>query len=73
MNEITREERQQLVQAAKDFRMTLVGLRDYNEAIITQGGVSVREINPSTMESKKIAGLVLRGRSAGSGRGHRRI
>ena len=61
MNEITREERHQLVQAVKDFCITLVGLRDYKEAIITQGGVSVREVNPSTMESKKTAGLYFAG------------
>ncbi len=61
VNEITREERHQLVQAVKDFCITLVGLRDYKEAIITQGGVSVREVNPSTMESKKTAGLYFAG------------
>ena len=61
VNEITREERHQLVQAVKDFSITLVGLRDYKEAIITQGGVSVREVNPSTMESKKTAGLYFAG------------
>ena len=58
---ITREERHQLVQAVKDFCITLVGLRDYKEAIITQGGVSVREVNPSTTESKKTAGLYFAG------------
>ena len=61
VNEITREERHQLVRAVKDFCITLVGLRDYKEAIITQGGVSVREVNPSTMESKKTAGLYFAG------------
>lgn len=61
VNEITREERHSLVCAIKDFCITLVGLRDYKEAIITQGGVSVREINPSTMESKKMAGLYFAG------------
>lgn len=61
VNEITREERHQLVRAMKDFCITLVGLRDYKEAIITQGGVSVREVNPSTMESKKTAGLYFAG------------
>ena len=49
------------MQAVKDFCITLVGLRDYKEAIITQGGVSVREVNPSTMESKKTAGLYFAG------------
>ena len=61
VNEITREERRCLVQAVKDFCITLTGLRDYKEAIITQGGVSVREVNPSTMESKKTAGLYFAG------------
>ena len=61
VNEITREERHALVCAVKDFCITLVGLRDYKEAIITQGGVSVREVNPSTMESKKTAGLYFAG------------
>ena len=41
----------------KEFPMTLTGLRSYNEAIITKGGVSVKEIDPGTMESKKIKGL----------------
>lgn len=52
MNEITKEERQRLVHLIKDFTMTLTGLRGYNEAIITKGGVSVKEIDPGTMESK---------------------
>lgn len=57
VNTITREERQRIVAQMKDFRMTLTGLRGYKEAIITQGGISVKEINPSTMESKKVKGL----------------
>lgn len=57
VNEITKEERQRLVHLIKDFTMTLTGLRGYNEAIITKGGVSVKEINPGTMESKKMKGL----------------
>ncbi len=61
VNEITREERHKLVQTVKDFCITLTGLRDYKEAIITQGGVSVREVNPSTMESKKVKGLYFAG------------
>lgn len=61
VNEITREERHQIVEAIKDFRVILTGLRDYKEAIITQGGVSVREVNPSTMESKLVKGLYFAG------------
>lgn len=61
VNEITREERQRIVENTKDFRLTITGLRDYKEAIITQGGVSVKEVNPSTMESKKVPGLYFAG------------
>ncbi len=61
VNEITREERRRIVSQIKDFRLTLTGLRDYKEAIITQGGVSVRELNPSTMESKLVGGLYFAG------------
>lgn len=61
VNEITREERSRIVESIKAFRLTLSGLRDYKEAIITQGGVSVREINPSTMESKLVKGLYFAG------------
>lgn len=57
VNEITKEERLRLVRETKSFCLTLTGLRDYKEAIITQGGVSVKEINPATMESKKLPGL----------------
>ena len=41
--------------------MSLTGLRSYNEAIITKGGVSVKDIDPGTMESKKISGLYYAG------------
>lgn len=61
VNEITREERQCLIRQIKEFTLTLTGLRDYREAIITQGGVSVREVNPSTMESKLVMGLSFAG------------
>lgn len=57
VNEITREERQGFVKLIKAFPLTLSRLRDFNEAIITRGGVSVKEINPSTMESKLVKGL----------------
>ena len=56
-NEISREERQEFVRKIKDLELTATGLRDYNEAIITKGGVAVKEINPSTMESKLVKGL----------------
>ena len=61
VNEITKEERQRLVHLIKNFTMTLTGLRGYNEAIITKGGVSVKEIDPGTMESKKMKGLYFAG------------
>ena len=61
VNEITKEERQRLVHLIKDFTMTLTGLRGYNEANITKGGVSVKEIDPGTMESKIIKGLYFAG------------
>ncbi len=57
VNEISKEDRIRFVKLIKEFPMTLTGLRSYKEAIITKGGVSVKEINPGTMESKKIKGL----------------
>ena len=61
VNEITRQERMNLVEATKHFTLTLTGLRGYEEAIITQGGVDVKEIHPATMESKKVKGLFFAG------------
>lgn len=57
VNEITKEERASFVKLIKAFPLTLNGLRDFKEAIITRGGVKVKEVNPSTMESKKIKNL----------------
>lgn len=57
VNEISKEERQGFVHLIKHFEMTITGTRDFNEAIITQGGVKTKEINPSTMESKIIPRL----------------
>ena len=57
VNEISKEERLGLVKLLKKLPCTVVGLSDWNEAIITKGGISVKEINPSTMESKLIKGL----------------
>lgn len=61
VNEITREERRELVHCLKAFSVTLTGLRDFNEAIITRGGISLKEVNPSTMESKLVPGLCFAG------------
>ena len=57
VNEISKEERKNLVQLLKHLPVTITGLRGWNEAIITKGGVSVKDINPSTMESKIISNL----------------
>ena len=57
VHDISREERQGFVKLTKSLPMTVTGLRDYKEAIITKGGVAVKEINPSTMESKFVKGL----------------
>ena len=57
VNLISKEERQHFVSLIKNFEMTITRLRDFNEAIITKGGVNVKEINPSTMESKSVQGL----------------
>lgn len=61
VNNIEKEERKQFVHLIKHFRMTLTGLRDYPEAIITKGGVHVKEIDPGTMESKLVKGLYFAG------------
>ena len=61
VHDITREERLTLVSLIKKLPLTVTGTRDYNEAIITQGGVNVKEINPSTMESKLIEDLYFAG------------
>lgn len=61
VNEITREERLGLVQLLKNLPLTITGLRGYDEAIITKGGVSVKQVNPSTMESKQVKGLYFAG------------
>lgn len=57
VNEITKEERKHFLQNIKELELTITGLRGYNEAVITKGGVSVKEINPSTMECKTVPGL----------------
>ena len=61
VNEISREERLEFVNLIKSLPLTITGTRSFTEAIITQGGIKVKEINPSTMESKKISGLYFAG------------
>lgn len=57
VNEISRAEREAFVHLIKNFELKIVSLRGWNEAIITRGGVSVKEINPSTMECKEHPGV----------------
>lgn len=61
VNEISKEERKFFVELIKELPMTITGTRDFKEAIITRGGVSVKDINPSTMESKKVQDLYFAG------------
>lgn len=61
INEITKEERRRFISLIKDFQMTLTRTREYKEAIITQGGVNVKEIDPGTMESKLVKHLYFAG------------
>ena len=57
VHDVTKGERLQIVQMTKRFPLTFTRLRGYNEAVITKGGVSVREIDPGSMEAKKIEGI----------------
>lgn len=61
VNQISREQRQSLVNLIKNFKLSITGFRPVEEAIITSGGISVKEINPATMESKIISGLFFAG------------
>jgi len=61
VNEVSKEERHRLLYLMKNFELTITGLRDYNEAIITKGGIHVKEVNPATMESKLVPGVYFAG------------
>lgn len=61
VNEVTREERRAFVKLIKQLSLTVTGTRGFEEAIITGGGVSVKDVNPSTMESKRVKGLYFAG------------
>ena len=61
VNEITKEERAKIVKILKCFEITINGVRPIEEAIITSGGINIKEINPKTMESKIVKGLYFAG------------
>lgn len=61
VNEITRAERERLVLVIKKLEMTVTGTRDFKEAVITQGGIRVKETDPATMQSKLVKGLYFAG------------
>jgi predicted Rossmann fold flavoprotein len=60
-NSVTKEQRKKLLSVLKNFKINVMGFRSLNEAIVTSGGVSVKEINPKTMESKLVHGLYFAG------------
>ena len=59
--EVSKQERQNLIRLIKNLPLTVTGARGFQEAIITRGGISVKDVNPSTMESKKVEGLFFAG------------
>ena len=61
VNSLTKEQRQKLVKTLKALPLTVTALRSFNEAVITRGGVSVKEIDPKTMQSKLVNGLFFAG------------
>ena len=61
INLVTKEERKKLVKLLKNLEFTIIGNRGFNEAIITRGGINVKEINPTNMESKNIKNLYFAG------------
>lgn len=61
VHQISRDERLSFVKLIKNLTCEITGSRSFNEAIVTAGGVSVKEINPGTMESKRIRGLYFAG------------
>ncbi len=61
VNEVTKEERMKIVELLKNFQITITDFRPVEEAIVTAGGVNIKEINPKTMESKIIEGLYFAG------------
>ncbi|MCR4654692.1 MAG: NAD(P)/FAD-dependent oxidoreductase [Lachnospiraceae bacterium] len=61
VNEVTKEERKKLLGLLKGFCLRITGTRGFEEAIVTRGGVCVKELDPKTMQSKKIEGLYMAG------------
>jgi predicted Rossmann fold flavoprotein len=61
LNQINAEERHRLLNFLKDFTFKLTGTGNYEEAVVTQGGVNLKEINPKTMESRLVKGLYIVG------------
>lgn len=61
VNEITKEERKEIIKILKEFTITLKAFRSIDDAIITAGGVDIKQINPKTMESKLVKGLFFAG------------
>lgn len=61
VNQISREHRRLLINAVKHFKLNITGFRPIEEAIVTSGGISVKEIDPATMMSKLISGLFFAG------------
>ena len=61
VNMITKEERKRIVELLKNFQIQIKGFRPIEEAIITSGGISIKEIDPKTMQSKKIQSLYFAG------------
>ena len=61
LNQINGDERRRLLSWLKGVRFTITGTHDFNEAVVTQGGVSLSEVNPKTMESRLVSGLYIVG------------
>ena len=61
VHDVTRQQRQTLVHVMHHLTMTVTGVRGFNEAIITQGGIRAKDVDPGTMESKLIKGLYFAG------------
>lgn len=61
VNSITKQERMELIKLLKEFEVTIKAFRKIEDAIITSGGINVKEVNPKTMESKKVQGLYFAG------------